>query len=61
MLTQIADLPNDKPTIFFCTNGVRASEAFDFVSMKRSDMKAYFLDAMLAFKKQPLPVVTPLE
>ena len=61
MLTQIADLPNDKPTIFFCTNGVRASEAFDFVNMKRSDMKVYFLDAALTFKKQPLPVVTPLE
>jgi rhodanese-related sulfurtransferase len=61
MMAQIPDLPNDKPTIFFCTNGVRASEAFDFVNMKRSDMKVYFLDAMLTFKKQPLPVVTPLE
>jgi rhodanese-related sulfurtransferase len=61
MLAQVADLPNDKPTIFFCTNGVRASEAFDFVNMKRSDMKVFFLDAVVSFKKQPLPVVTPLE
>jgi rhodanese-related sulfurtransferase len=61
MLAQLADLPNDKPTIFFCTNGARASEAFDFVTMKRSDMKAYFLDATVSFKKQPLPVVAPAQ
>ncbi len=29
--------------------------------MKRSDMDVYFLDAVVAFKKQPLPVVTPAE
>jgi rhodanese-related sulfurtransferase len=61
MLAQVENLPNDKPTIFFCTNGARASEAFDFVNMKRSDMEVYFLDAVVSFKKQPLPVVTPLE
>jgi len=61
LMAQIAGLPNDKPTIFFCTNGVRASEAYDFVNMKRSDMNVYFLDAVVAFKKQPLPVVTPAE
>ncbi|MES9993526.1 MAG: rhodanese-like domain-containing protein [Candidatus Thiodiazotropha sp.] len=61
MLAQVTELPNDKPTIFFCTNGVRASEAYDFVNMKRNDMKAYFLDAVVSFKKQPLPVVSPLE
>jgi rhodanese-related sulfurtransferase len=61
MLAQVSDLPNDKPTIFFCTNGARASEAYDFVNMKRSDMEVYFLDAAVSFKKQPLPMVTPLE
>jgi len=61
LLPQIADLPNDKPTIFFCANGARAGEAYDFVNMKRNDMKAYFLEAVVAFKKQPLPVVTPLD
>jgi len=61
LLPQIADLPNDKPTIFFCANGARAGEAFDFVNMKRNDMKVYFLEADVAFKKQPLPVVTPLD
>ena len=61
LMAQIAGLPNDKPTIFFCTNGVRASEAYDFINMKRSDMKVYFLDAVVAFKKQPLPVVTLAE
>ncbi len=61
LMPQIADMPNDKPTVFFCSNGARAGEAFDFVNMKRSDMKVYFLEANVAFKKQPLPVVTPLE
>lgn len=61
LMPQIAGMPNDKPTVFFCSNGARAGEAFDFVNMKRSDMKAFFLEANVAFKKQPLPVVTPLE
>jgi rhodanese-related sulfurtransferase len=61
LLPKIAEMPNDKPTVFFCSNGARAGEAYDFVNMKRSDMKAYFLEANVAFKKQPLPVVTPLE
>lgn len=61
LMPQIAGMPNDKPTVFFCSNGARAGEAFDFVNMKRSDMKAYFLEANVAFKKQPIPVVTPLE
>lgn len=61
LLPQIAGLPNDKPTIFFCSNGARAGEAFDFVNMKRSDMKVYFLESAVVFKKQPLPVVTPLD
>jgi rhodanese-related sulfurtransferase len=61
LLPQITGMPNDKPTVFFCSNGARAGEAFDFVNMKRSDMKAYFLEANVVFKKQPMPVVTPVE
>lgn len=61
LLPQIPDMPNHKPTIFFCANGARAGEAYDFVNMKRNDMKAYFLEANVAFKKQTLPVVTPVE
>jgi len=61
LLPQIASLPNDKPTIFFCSNGARAGEAFDFVNMKRSDMKVYFLEAAVTFKKQSLPVCTPTD
>ena len=61
LLPQIAGMPNDKPTIFFCSNGARAGEAFDFVNMKRSDMKVYFLEANVVFKKQALPMVTPLD
>ncbi len=61
LMPQIAGMPNDKPTIFFCSNGARAGEAFDFVNMKRSDMKVYFLEASVVFNKQPLPVVTKSE
>ena len=61
LLSQISSLPGDKPTIFFCSNGARAGEAFDFVGMKRSDMKAYFLEAQVTFNKKPLPVVSALE
>lgn len=61
LLEQIADMPSDKPTVFFCSNGARAGEAYDFVNMKRSDMKAYFLEAEVAFKKQPLPEVSLLD
>lgn len=61
LLPKIAGLPNDKPTIFFCSNGSRAGEAFDFVNMKRNDMKVYFLEAAVAFNKQPLPVVTLID
>lgn len=61
LLPKIPGLPNDKPTVFFCSNGSRAGEAYDFVSMKRSDMKAYFLEAAVAFHKRDLPVVTPMD
>ncbi len=61
LLPQIANLPSDKPTIFFCSNGARSGEAYDFVNMKRGDMKVYFLEAAVAFRNQPLPVVTPSE
>ena len=49
LLPLIADMPNDKPTVFFCSNGARAGEAFDFVNMKRSNMTVYFLEASVAF------------
>ena len=57
LLGEIADLPNDKPTVFFCSNGARAGEAYDFVNMKRGDIEAYFLEAAVSFNNQPLPQV----
>lgn len=44
---QIANLPNDKPIIFFCTTGGRASEAYDTAVLLRPEMKVYFLDAQV--------------
>jgi len=58
LLGEIAEMPNDKPTVFFCSNGARAGEAYDFVNMKRDDIEAYFLEATVSFNKQPLPQVS---
>jgi rhodanese-related sulfurtransferase len=58
---EIANLPADKPIIFFCNTGARAGEAYDFVQMKRKNLQVYFLDANLSFNKQPLPKVTPVD
>lgn len=52
---QAAGLPNDKPIIFFCTTGGRASEAYDTAVLLRPELKVYFLDAQV----QILPDGTP--
>ena len=38
-----------------------AGEAFDMVRMVRDDLKLYFLEASVEFKKQEYPVVGPAE
>lgn len=57
----IADLPSDKPIVFFCSTGARSGEAYDMVKAIREELKAYFLDANVEFKKQAYPIVTPPE
>ena len=57
----IADLPSDKPIIFFCSTGGRAGEAYDTVKTLREGLEVYFLDANVEFSKQALPKVTPAD
>lgn len=56
---KIAELPADKPIIFFCSTGARAGEAYDLVKLKRPSLVVYFLDASAEFRKQPIPVLSP--
>ncbi len=58
---EIESLPTDKPIVFFCSTGARSGEAYDMVRMVRDDLKLYFLEAAVEFKKQEYPNVTPAE
>ena len=58
---EIENLPDDKPIVFFCSTGSRSGEAYDMVRMVRDDLKLYFLEASVEFKKQEYPVVGPAE
>lgn len=44
---QLASLPSDKPIIFFCATGGRASEAYDTVKSLRPELVVHFLDAQV--------------
>jgi rhodanese-related sulfurtransferase len=44
---RVETLPNDKPIIFFCATGGRASESYDTVKLLRADLEVYFLDAQV--------------
>lgn len=49
--SKLAQLPKDKPVVFFCTTGARAGEAYYLV--KDKDPKAtnfYYLEAEISFK-----------
>lgn len=59
--TEIPNLPNNRPIIFFCSTGARAGEAYDFLMMKRNDIEAYFLEAGVSFQHKAFPVVTEVE
>ena len=48
---KLANLPKDRPVVFFCSTGGRAGEAYDTVSMLTEGISAYFLDAEVTFKK----------
>jgi len=56
---EIANLPIDKPIIFFCSTGARAGEAYDLVRLKRPELQVYFLDASVEFRKQTIPTISP--
>ena len=44
-------LPGNKTIVFFCGTGGRAGEAYDMLQMFRPELKAYFLNAEMTFKK----------
>ena len=43
----IAQLPTDKPIVFFCGAGGRSGEAHDTVRAARPELKTVFLDATI--------------
>ena len=48
---KVAELPSDKPIIFFCSTGARSGEAYDIVKMEREGLEVYFLDANVTHAK----------
>lgn len=52
---QLASLPSDKPIIFFCSTGGRASEAYDTVKMLKPELVVHFLDASVQIRPDGSP------
>lgn len=52
---QMENLPNDKPIIFFCTTGGRASEAYDTAKLLRPELVVHFLDAQVQIRPDGSP------
>jgi rhodanese-related sulfurtransferase len=52
---QLANLPTDKPIIFFCATGGRASEAYDTVKLLRPELVVHFLDAQVQIRPDGSP------
>lgn len=52
---QLANLPADKPIVFFCATGGRASEAYDTVKMLRPELSVHFLDAQVQIRPDGSP------
>jgi 3-mercaptopyruvate sulfurtransferase SseA len=52
-------LPTDKPVVFVCASGARAGEAYDIVKMFRENMKVYYLNAAIEYKKDGYKSITP--
>lgn len=52
---QLANLPSDKPIIFFCSTGGRASEAYDTVKMLKPELVVHFLDAQVQIRPDGSP------
>lgn len=54
---QMANLPADKPIIFFCTTGGRASEAYDTAKLLRPELNVHFLDAQVQMRPDGTPSI----
>ncbi|MBI5109470.1 MAG: rhodanese-like domain-containing protein [Rhodocyclales bacterium] len=52
---QLASLPSDKPIVFFCATGGRASEAYDTVKMLKPELVVHFLDAQVQIRPDGSP------
>ncbi|MRR50606.1 MAG: hypothetical protein EG825_06775 [Rhodocyclaceae bacterium] len=52
---KMASLPSDKPIIFFCTTGGRASEAYDTTRLLRPELVVHFLDAQVQMRPDGTP------
>lgn len=52
---QLTNLPTDKPIIFFCATGGRASEAYDTVKLLRPELVVHFLDAQVQIRPDGSP------
>jgi rhodanese-related sulfurtransferase len=52
---QMANLPVDKPIIFFCSTGGRASEAYDTTKLLRPELLVHFLDAQVQIRPDGTP------
>lgn len=52
---QVANLPTDRPVIFFCSTGGRASEAYDTAKLLRPELVVHFLDAQVQIRPDGSP------
>jgi rhodanese-related sulfurtransferase len=52
---QMGNLPADKPIIFFCSTGGRASEAYDTTKLLRPELTVHFLDAQVQIRPDGTP------
>ncbi len=48
---QMDKLPNNKNVVLLCGTGGRSGEAYDIIKMLKPEIKAYFLNAEIDFKK----------
>ncbi|MDP1606176.1 MAG: rhodanese-like domain-containing protein [Rhodocyclaceae bacterium] len=52
---QLDNLPTDKPIIFFCSTGGRASEAYDTAKLLKPELVVHFLDAQVQIRPDGSP------
>lgn len=54
---QVGELPADKPIVFFCATGGRASEAYDTTRLLRPELAVHFLGAQVQVGPDGVPVI----